>query len=221
MIRIRRSEERGHADHGWLDARHTFSFAGHLDPAHMGFRSLRVLNEDRVQPGRGFPEHGHGNMEIVTYVLEGALAHKDSIGRAGTLRPGEFQYMSAGTGIRHSEFNPSQDEIVHLLQIWVLPAERDTEPRYEQRAFPVEPDVLQRIDLPIGQDVRLYRATLRGEAALRHELDQGRGAWLQVTRGELALNGTELRAGDGAAVEEEPVLEVTGGPAEALLFDLA
>ena len=221
MIRIRRSDERGHADHGWLDARHTFSFAGYFDPDHMGFRSLRVLNEDSVQPGGGFPEHGHDNMEIVTYVLEGALAHRDSTGRAETLRPGEFQYMSAGTGIRHSEFNPSKDELVHLLQIWIQPAERDTQPRYEQRPFPVEPDVFQRIDLPIGQDVRLYRATLGGEAALRHELDGGRGAWLQVTRGELALNGTELRAGDGAAIEEEPVLEVTGGPAEALLFDLA
>jgi quercetin 2,3-dioxygenase len=232
MITVRRSEERGHLDHGWLDTRHTFSFASYHDPEHMGFRALRVINEDRVEPGKGFDTHGHRDMEIVTYVLEGALAHRDSTGGTGVLRPGEVQRMSAGTGVMHSEFNGSRDEPVHLLQIWILPDRAGHPPSYEQRAYPeaerrgrlrlvASPDAAEG-SCRIHQDARVY-ATLLGEGeSVRHELPAGRHAWIQVARGELALNGTTLRAGDGAAVsdERELVLEGQGGVSEALVFEL-
>jgi redox-sensitive bicupin YhaK (pirin superfamily) len=190
MIRVRRASERGHFDHGWLDTFHTFSFARYYDPGHMGFRSLRVINEDRVAPGRGFGTHPHEDMEIVTYVLSGALAHRDSLGTGSTIRPGELQRMTAGTGITHSEFNPSDAEPVHLYQIWLLPEREGLEPSYEQRAFPEDerrnrlrlvasPDG-QDGSLSIRQDARLYLATLDGGREASHELAPGRHAWVQV-----------------------------------------
>ena len=232
MITVRRSEERGHFDHGWLDTRHTFSFADYHDPAHMGFRSLRVVNEDRVKPGRGFGTHGHRDMEIVSVVLEGALAHEDSTGQGSTLRPGDVQRMSAGTGIRHSEYNPSASDPVHFLQIWILPNQEGLPPGYEQKRFGPEEErgVLRLVASPNGakgsltlhQDVRIYATALGSEEKVRHPLAPGRHAWLQVTRGALSANGTRLEAGDGAAVSGESLLELVGAePSEALLFDLA
>ncbi len=234
MITLRRHDERGRFDHGWLDTRHTFSFAEYHDDAHMGFRALRVVNEDRVRPGQGFPAHGHRDMEIVSYVLEGALAHEDSTGGKGVLRPGEVQRMSAGTGVRHSEFNGSRDEPLHFLQIWILPDRAGHRPSYEQRPFPdaekrgrlrllASPDGADG-SLTIHQDTRLYATILSGSESVRHALEPGRHAWVQVARGELGVNGNALRAGDGAALsgEAEVVLAASGsGPAEALLFDLA
>jgi redox-sensitive bicupin YhaK (pirin superfamily) len=232
MIRVRRSSERGHFDHGWLDTYHTFSFSRYQDPRHMGFRALRVINEDRVAPGTGFGAHPHEDMEIVTYVLDGALAHRDSLGTGSTIRPGELQRMTAGTGIRHSEFNPSESEPVHLYQIWLLPEREGLEPSYEQRAFPegerhnrlrlvASPDG-QDGSLTIRQDARLYLATMDGGPEVRHELTPGRHAWLQVLRGGVDLNGSTLSAGDGAAVSEESYLAIkVDGPSEVLLFDLA
>jgi quercetin 2,3-dioxygenase len=232
MIRIRRAAERGHFDHGWLDTWHTFSFADYYDPDHMGFRSLRVINDDRVGPGQGFGTHGHRDMEIVTYVLEGALEHRDSMGNGSVLRPGELQRMSAGTGIRHSEFNPSRSEPVHLYQIWLLPARAGLKPSYEQRAFSdaerqgrlrlvASPDGADG-SLTIHQDARLYLSTLGAGQGVTHLLRPGRHAWLQVLRGQATLNGQSLTAGDGAAVGEEQELDIRsddGG--EVLLFDLA
>jgi quercetin 2,3-dioxygenase len=232
MIRVRRASERGHYDHGWLDTYHTFSFARYFDRRHMGFRALRVINEDRVAPGNGFGMHPHEDMEIVTYVLDGALAHRDSLGTGSTIRPGELQRMTAGTGIRHSEFNPSEAEPVHLYQIWLLPEREGLEPSYEQRTFPEEerhnrlrlvasPDG-QGGSLTIRQDARLYLASLDGGREVRHELTPGRHAWLQVLRGGVALDGSTLSAGDGAAVSEESSLAIGAeGPSEVLLFDLA
>jgi redox-sensitive bicupin YhaK (pirin superfamily) len=234
MITVRRSDERGHFDHGWLDTRHTFSFADYHDPEHMGFRGLRVVNEDRVRPGEGFPTHGHRDMEILSYVLEGALAHKDSTGGQGVLRPGEVQRMSAGTGVRHSEFNGSKDEPVHFLQIWILPDREGHAPSYEQKPFP-EAEKRSRLllvaspggedgALRIHADARVYATVLADEETVRHALAPGRHAWVQVVRGELTVNGQALRAGDGAAVsaEREVVLEGRGAArAEALLFDLS
>ena len=232
MISIRRASERGHADHGWLDTRHTFSFADYYDPAHMGFRHLRVINEDRVAPGRGFPAHAHRDMEIVSYVLEGALAHRDSLGNGSVIRPGEVQRMSAGTGVSHSEFNPSETEPLHFLQIWVLPAARGTPPGYEQKAFSPEerqgrfrliasPDG-QDGSLTIGQDVRLFGSLLRPREAAEHSLAPGRHAWVQVARGSLTVDGQTLAAGDGAALSKEGFVRLTGvDDAEVLLFDLA
>lgn len=232
MIRIRKASERGHFDHGWLDTYHTFSFSDYYDSAHMGFRSLRVINEDRVQAGQGFGMHGHRDMEIVTYVLTGALEHRDSLGNGSVLRPGELQHMSAGTGVRHSEFNPSDREEVHLYQIWLLPERNGLRPSYEQKAFPEEErqGILRLVASPTGelgsltirQDARLYLATLKPGEMVAHVLEAGRYAWLQVLRGQAALNGHLLSAGDGAAVSDENKLEITGqNDAEILLFDLA
>ncbi|HKI37956.1 MAG TPA: pirin family protein [Gemmataceae bacterium] len=232
MIRLRRAAERGHADHGWLDTWHTFSFADYYDPEHMGFRSLRVINDDRVQPGQGFGTHGHRDMEIVTYVLEGALEHRDSLGNGSVLRAGELQRMTAGTGVRHSEFNPSPAELVHLYQIWLLPERKGLEPSYEQRPFRdserqgrlrlvVSPEG-EDGSLTIHQDARLYLSTLQNGETVAHALKPGRHAWVQVLRGQVTVNGVVLTAGDGAAVSDEERLEIgSDHGAEVLLFDLA
>jgi redox-sensitive bicupin YhaK (pirin superfamily) len=232
MIRIRRAAERGHANHGWLDTYHTFSFADYYDPSQMGFRSLRVINEDRVLANQGFGMHGHRDMEIVTYVLEGALEHRDSLGNGSVLRPGELQHMTAGTGVRHSEFNPSRSEPVHLYQIWLLPDRAGRQPSYEQRAFPEQErqGALRLVASPDGadgsltihQDARLYLSTIQSGEALAHVLAPGRYAWLQVLRGKVALNGQSLSAGDGAAISEEQRLDMRAqDDSEVLLFDLA
>jgi redox-sensitive bicupin YhaK (pirin superfamily) len=230
MLTIRRAAERGHVDHGWLNTHHTFSFADYHDPAHMGFRSLRVLNDDRVAPGQGFGEHRHRDMEIVSYVLEGALAHRDSIGNSGVIRPGDVQRMSAGTGVQHSEFNASRTEPVHFLQIWILPEAPGTAPGYEQKTFPPETRrgklcLIGSRDgregsVTIRQDVDAYASVLEDGQTLRHALAPGRHAWLQVAEGELELNGNPMEAGDGAAVSDERALEISGKGAELLLFDL-
>jgi redox-sensitive bicupin YhaK (pirin superfamily) len=232
MIAVRKSQERGHANHGWLDTYHTFSFAGYRDPRHMGFRALRVMNEDRVAPGQGFGTHPHHDMEIVTYVLEGALEHQDSMGNGEVLRPGEFQRMSAGTGITHSEFNPSSTQPVHLYQIWLLPDRKGIEPSYEQKQFPdaeltgrwrvvASPDARDG-SLAIHQDAHVYLAKLERDGQLAHELSPGRHAWLQVLRGTVSLNGTPLQTSDGAAVSDERHLEIAAtSDAELMLFDLA
>ena len=232
MIRIRRAEERGHAEHGWLDTYHTFSFAGYHDPVHMGFRSLRVMNEDRVEPGQGFGTHPHLDMEIVTYVLEGALEHKDSMGNGAVLTPGEFQRMSAGTGITHSEFNPSKTEPVHLYQIWLLPERNGIQPSYEQKRFDdggmtnqlrlVAARDVEGGSLKIHQDARIYLVQLDGGTQVTHELMGGRHAWLQVLRGGVSVNGSELKTGDGAAFGNESQLQIVGPTkSELMLFDLA
>lgn len=232
MIGRRPANERGHANHGWLDTYHTFSFANYYDPAHMGFRTLRVINEDRVQPGRGFGAHPHRDMEILTYVLEGALEHRDSMGHHGVIRAGEVQRMSAGTGVIHSEHNASPRELVHFLQIWIEPAEDGLPPSYEQRAFPAEAKrgTLRLIAGPDGrdgavtihQDARVYAALLEPGEQVAHPLAPGRHAWLHVVTGAVDLNGTALGTGDGAAVSDERDLAVAARqPAEVLLFDLA
>lgn len=232
MIHVRPSAERGYFDHGWLKTYHTFSFAGYHDPRHRGFRALRVINEDRVAPGRGFDTHGHRDMEIVTYVLSGALEHRDSMGHGEVLRPGEFQHMSAGTGIEHSEFNPSAAESVHLYQIWLFPREKNLTPSYSQQAFPASQRQgrLQLVASPDGrdgslriqQDASIFLSVLESGATLAHDLPSGRYAWLQVIRGDVDLNGQVLSEGDGAAVSEERALTIRGGsPAEIMLFDLA
>ncbi len=232
MIHIRKAAERGHFDHGWLDTWHSFSFADYYDPNYMGFHALRVINDDRVAPGQGFGTHGHRDMEIVTYVLEGALEHRDSMGNGEVLRPGELQRMSAGTGIRHSEFNPSRTEPVHLYQIWLLPERNGLRPSYEQRAFSAaerenrlrlvaSPDAADG-SLTIHQDARLYLSTLGAGQAVSHDLRPGRHAWLQVLRGQAARNGPPVCEGDGAAISEEKALEIRSDKgAEVLLFDLA
>lgn len=230
MITIRRNSARGHFDHGWLNTYHTFSFADYHDPAHMGFRSLRVLNEDRVAPGRGFGEHRHGDMEIISYVLEGTLAHRDSIGNSGVIRPGDVQKMSAGIGVQHAEFNGSKTEPVHFLQIWIVPERRGIPPAYEQKTFPeeVKRGRLRLIGSPDGrggsvtirQDVELYASVLEPAGEVRHVLRNGRAAWLQVARGEVELNGSRLSAGDGAAITDGPELVIASSGSEFLLFDL-
>lgn len=230
MITIRRADERGHADHGWLDTRHTFSFADYHDPAFMGFRTLRVINEDRVQPGRGFGTHGHRDMEIISYVIEGALAHRDSIGTGSVIRPGEVQRMSAGTGVMHSEMNASDSEPVHFLQIWILPEARGIKPGYEQKTID---DTARRGALALiasrdgrdgavtlHQDVELYSTLLDDGATVTHDFRPGRHAWLQVVRGEIDVNGYTLKAGDGGAISDERSITLSGRGAEALLFDL-
>jgi quercetin 2,3-dioxygenase len=231
MIALRPAKERGHADHGWLDTWHTFSFADYHDPRFMGFRALRVINEDFVAPGRGFPTHGHRDMEIITYVLEGALEHRDSLGTGSVIRPGEVQRMSAGTGVRHSEANPSPAEPLHLLQIWIEPARPGIAPGYEQKAF-TDADKRGRLRLvaspdgaegsvTIHQDARVYASVLGPGQSVVHSLAPGRYAWLHVARGGLTLNGQRLAQGDGAAVASEPTLTLVGDTeAEALLFDL-
>ena len=232
MITIRKAEERGHFDFGWLNTYHTFSFGEYYDPRNMGFRSLRVINEDFVHAGRGFPTHGHRDMEIITYVLEGGLAHKDSMGNGSIIRPGDVQRMSAGTGVRHSEANPSQDESVHLLQIWILPNEMDVEPTYEEKRFDDEEKRgrLRLVASPDGsdgsvsmhQDARLYAALLDPDQQVPYELAPARHAWVQVARGAIEINGQALKQGDGAAISEEQELKIVGKePSEILLFDLA
>ena len=231
MIRYRDRMARGESRTGWLDSRHSFSFADYHDPAQMGFRSLRVINEDRVIPGAGFPAHRHRDMEIITYVLQGALEHKDSLGNGAVIRPGEVQRMSAGTGIVHSEFNPSPTEPVHFLQIWIIPERVGLPPSYEQKAFPASErhGRLQRVADPEGaggavvvhQQARLFLGSLGAGEHVEHELAAGRGAWLQVAQGIIAFNGTELRQGDGAAIEGERALAIAAETdAEVLLFDL-
>jgi redox-sensitive bicupin YhaK (pirin superfamily) len=232
MITRRPARERGHADHGWLDTWHTFSFSDYHDPRHMGFRDLRVINDDRVRGGHGFPPHPHRDMEIITYVLEGALEHRDSMGNGSVIRPGEVQRMSAGTGVVHSEFNPSRADLVHLLQIWILPRARGLAPGYEQRRFDDAElaDRLRVIAAPdgrdgavtINQDVSVYAARLGAGAKVQHALARGRFAWVHVARGAASLNGEAMEAGDGAAVSDEHDLVLNAAtPAEFLLFDLA
>ena len=231
MLKKRASGERGHGRHGWLDTFHTFSFSEYHDPNYMGFRVLRVMNEDRVAPGQGFGTHGHRDMEIVTYVLEGALEHRDSLGTGEVLRPGEFQRMTAGTGIQHSEFNSSQTEPVHFYQIWITPRQRGLPPSYEQRAFPVEErrNHLRLVasadgregSLTVQQDVEIYLSTLDENQEVTHQLKSDRYSWLQVLRGGVQVGGVELSAGDGDAVTEEAALTVRATkPSEIMLFDL-
>ncbi len=231
MIRIRPAKARGQVQLGWLDSRHSFSFGHYYDPAHMGFGPLRVINEDRVAPGAGFPTHGHKDMEILSYVLDGALEHRDSIGTGSIIRPGEVQRMTAGKGIRHSEYNPSQEEPVHFLQIWVEPERDGLAPSYEQKAFPEE-ERRNRLRLvaardgregalTVHQDVALFSSLLDGGETLVHPLQAGRGAWLQLVRGGIAVNGEKLAAGDGAALAETPEVTIEGAEdSELLLFDL-
>ncbi len=231
MITIRPARERGHDQHGWLDTRHTFSFNDYYDPQHMGFRVLRVVNEDRVQPGQGFGAHGHRDMEILSHVLDGALAHRDSLGNGSVLRPGEFQCMTAGTGIRHSEFNPSEAEPVHFYQIWLLPDRPGLSPRYDQRAFP-EDERRGRLrvvaspygrdgSLTIHQDAEVLLSSLGVGERVTHELRPGRHAWLQVLRGAVQLNNVTLTVGDGSAVSDEPSLTIRANePSEVMLVDL-
>ena len=232
MITLRRSNQRGAANHGWLDSRFSFSFAEYYDPRFMGFRSLRVINEDKVAPEGGFPTHPHRDMEIITYVLEGALEHKDSLGTGSIIRPGDGQRMSAGTGIRHSEFNPSKTDPVHLLQIWIMPDKNGHEPSYEQKTFPEEQKrgKLRLIASPDGsdnsvsihQDAKLYVTLLDPDQEVRHPLAKNRHAWVQVAKGAVELNGQKLSQGDAAAISNEPSVNLKGAEdAEVLLFDLA
>ena len=233
MIKVRKSEDRGHANHGWLNTYHTFSFADFYDPKFMGFRTLRVINEDRVKPGAGFGTHGHRDMEIISYVLEGALEHKDSIGTGSVMRPGDVQRMSAGTGIRHSEFNHSKDEPVHFLQIWLLPEQEGLPPSYEQKAFS-NADKRGQLRLiasrdgrngsvTVHQDAEIFAAILNRSESVSYALPNGRKAWVQVARGAVTLNGKNLTAGDGSGVEEVATLEIRGvsDDSEILLFNLA
>ena len=231
MIKIRKSNERGHANHGWLDSHHTFSFADYYDPSYVGFRSLRVINEDRVAGGGGFPTHPHRDMEIFSYVLSGTLQHKDSMGNGRTLGPGQVQLMGAGTGVMHSEFNPSK-EPAHFLQIWIQPKERSLTPRYTEwqpdpelerapKVLVISPDGREK-SATIAQDADVYRIRLEKGEKTAHTLRAGRGAWVQVMRGSLSLNGQVLAAGDGAAAEDEATLVLAAEDhTEALLFDLA
>jgi quercetin 2,3-dioxygenase len=231
MIEARRNQDRGHANHGWLDSYHSFSFADYYDAAHMGFSSLRVINEDRVAPGAGFPTHGHRDMEIISYVLEGALEHKDSMGNGSVIRPGDVQRMSAGRGVRHSEFNASPSEPAHFLQIWILPERAGSEPGYEQKHFP-ESERRARLRLiasrdgregsvRLHQDTDVYAAILQAGESLQHTLASGRHAYLHVARGDLVLNRADFHAGDGARISDEPSLSLSAShSAEFLLFDL-
>jgi len=232
MITLRPAEQRGHANHGWLDSHHTFSFASYHDPAHMGFRSLRVINEDRVAPGQGFGTHPHRDMEIISYVLQGGLEHKDSMGTGSVIRPGDVQRMSAGTGVTHSEYNASRSELVHFLQIWLLPAQRGIRPGYEQKSF-VRADKDGRLrvvaspdgrdgSVTIHTDATLYAGLFEQGQAAELALAAGRHAWVHVARGKARVNGHELKAGDGAALSEEGSVRVEGVEAgEVLVFDLA
>jgi len=232
MITLRKAADRGHADHGWLDTRHTFSFAGYQDPDHMGFRGLRVINEDRVQPGQGFGTHGHRDMEILSYVLEGALQHKDSMGTGAVIRPDDLQRMSAGSGVSHSEFNASKSEIVHFLQIWLLPSRNGIEPGYEQKTFTRQQkeERLLLVASPDGAgdsvtihaDAYVYAGRFGQGACGELRLGEGRHAWVQVARGKARINGHDLEAGDGAALSLEAAVQIEGIEAsEVLVFDLA
>jgi redox-sensitive bicupin YhaK (pirin superfamily) len=232
MLTIRPASERGHAEHGWLDSHHSFSFADYYDPAHMGFRALRVINEDRVAPAKGFGTHPHRDMEIISYVLDGGLAHKDSLGTGSVIKPGDVQRMSAGTGVSHSEFNASPSDPVHFLQIWLVPSQRGIKPSYEQKNF-TEADKRGRLRVVASPDAREGSVTIHSDAVLYSGLfDQGesaelvlaagRHAWVQVARGSVRLNGQELAAGDGAALSDVTKLELEGiERAEVLVFDLA
>jgi len=232
MITIRKSAERGHFDHGWLDTHHTFSFDQYHDPAHMHFRSLRVINEDRVAAAHGFPMHSHRDMEIITYILSGALEHRDSMGNGSVIRPGDVQRMTAGTGVSHSEFNPSPTEPCHLLQIWIMPSARNLTPSYEQRFFAAD-ELKGKLRLiasreandgavTINQDASVYAALLDANQSVNHPLAADRYAWLQLARGGLEVNGAHLGAGDGAAIKKESHLIITAAEdSEFLLFDLA
>src|ERR1700674_2358223 len=232
MIQIRKSEERGHANHGWLNTYFTFSFADYYDREHVQFRTLRVLNDDRIAAGAGFPTHPHQDMEIVTYVLEGALEHRDSMGTGSVIRPGDVQYMSAGSGVTHSEFNASKTAPVHLLQIWMFPEEKGLKPVYGQKNFSEQEKrgKLRLVASPDGrdgsvkirQDNELYATVLSAGKTVKHELKKDRHAYVQVARGSITLNGTPLETGDGAAISAENAVELTGvKEAEVLLFDLA
>ena len=231
MITIRKSEDRGHFNHAWLDTYHTFSFDQYYDPAQMHFRSLRVINEDRVAAGKGFPMHSHSDMEIITYILEGALEHRDSMGHGSVIRPGDVQRMTAGTGVSHSEFNPSESEPVHLLQIWILPNARQLTPGYEEKNFP-ETERAGKLRLiasndasdgsvNIHQDARVYASILEAGQSVEHALADNRYAWLQIARGTVKLNELEMKQGDGAAISRETLNIVAHDRAELLLFDLA
>jgi hypothetical protein len=232
MITIRHAAERGHANHGWLDSHHTFSFADYHDPEHMGFRALRVINDDRVKGGRGFGTHPHRDMEIISYVLDGGLAHKDSMGTGAVIRPGDVQRMSAGTGVLHSEYNASQDQEVHFLQIWLMPARRNLPPSYEQKTF-TDADkrgVLKLVASPDGRDGSLtihtdalvYTSLLDHGHTAELALAAGRGAWVHVARGRVRINGSELGEGDGAAIEGERTVRLEGiDRGEVIAFDLA
>ncbi len=230
-IIVRPSDERGHAQHGWLDSYFTFSFAEYYDPAHMGFRSLRVINEDRVEAGMGFDTHPHRDMEIFTYVIEGALKHKDSMGHESTLKAGQVQKITAGTGIRHSEFNASAKEKVHLLQIWIEPQEKGLKPSYQEYSLALanEKNPLLLMGSPQGgnnvvqfnQDVYVYRGVLKEGKSVPYKINSGRGLWLQIVRGEIKLNGHTLRDGDGASVENVKEITLNASKnSEFLLFDL-
>jgi quercetin 2,3-dioxygenase len=232
MLTIRPASERGHAEHGWLDSHHSFSFADYYDPEHMGFRALRVINEDRVAPAKGFGTHPHRDMEIISYVLDGGLAHKDSLGTGSVIKPGDVQRMSAGSGVSHSEFNASHSDPVHFLQIWLVPSERGIKPSYEQKTF-TEADKRGRLrvvaspdardgSVTIHSDVVLYSGLFERAETAELTLAEGRHAWVQVARGSVRLNGQELAAGDGAAVSDMTKLELEGiERAEVLVFDLA
>jgi len=232
MIKIRKSKERGHFNHGWLDTYHTFSFDQYHDPAHVHFRSLRVINEDRVAPAHGFPMHAHRDMEIITYILSGELAHRDSMGNGSVIRPGDVQRMTASTGVRHSEFNPSRTEPCHLLQIWIVPNERDLTPGYEQKFF-AETERKGRLRLivsddpvdgavAINQDARVYASLLDRGESIRYQIPEQRHCWLQLARGTIRTNDETLQVGDGAAISEESELTILAEQdSEFLVFDLA
>ena len=234
MIEIRNSNDRGKADWGWLDSRHSFSFGEYYDPQHMGFRSLRVINDDRVGPGAGFGEHPHRDMEIISYVLSGSLGHRDSMGNGSVLTAGDVQRMTAGSGVLHSEMNPSQEEPVHFLQIWIVPERKGIEPSYEEKhiddddkrgkLFPVASGRGIEGAMKIHQDVDLFTTLLEGGDRVEHTLESGRHAWIQVVRGSVSVNGELLGEGDGAAISDETALKLEGTDsqgAEVLLFDLA
>ena len=232
MMTLRKATDRGHANHGWLDSHHTFSFANNYDPQHMGFRGLRVINDDRVEGGQGFGAHPHQNMEIISYVLEGGLAHKDSTGTKAVIRPGDVQRMSAGTGVVHSEFNASPADEVHFLQIWLMPEKRNIAPSYEQKQFTDEDKRGKLVlvasrdgangSLTINADARVYAGILDAGHTATLELAPGRGAWIQVARGKVRVNGQDLAEGDGIAIENVPTLTVEGvDDGEVLAFDLA
>jgi hypothetical protein len=232
MLQFRKADQRGHADHGWLNTFHTFSFAGYRDPQHMGFRSLRVMNEDRVAPSEGFGTHSHQNMEIISYVLSGSLEHKDSMGNGEVLRPGEFQRISAGSGITHSEFNPSSTEPVHFYQIWLLPNVSNSDPSYEQKEF-TDTEKIGRLrlvaspkgrdgSLSIHQDANVYLSLVSHADEIVYSLQPGRHAWLQVLSGQLMVNDYSLSTSDGVAISDEPTITIKGTEdSEFMLFDLA
>jgi len=227
---IRKANERGHANHGWLDSYHTFSFANYFDPEWMGYRSLRVINDDLVMPDNGFGTHPHRDMEIITYVLSGALEHKDSMGNGSIIRPGQVQYMAAGTGVQHSEFNPSKDEAVHLLQIWIQPDRKGTQPRYAEKSMNDAPAGKLNLitsktgrdnSIVINQDADLWLAKLAAGNSVTHTLKQNRHAWLHVAEGEVLVNGEKLSGGDAIALDEAGAVDVTANkPSQVLLFDM-